>query len=72
MDSVVGEIADEMAGSAIVGKIYPKQRELFQEYKVRGVPTFLVVKDGEVKKSFVGGRSKNVLLRELKRHVSSR
>lgn len=69
MDSVIAEIADEMAGRAIVGKIYPKQRELYKEFKVRGIPTFLVVKDGEVKKSFVGSRPKEVLMRELKRHA---
>lgn len=71
MESVIAEVADELAGKAIVGKIYAKERELFKEFNVRGIPAFFVVRDGEVKKSFRGTRPKAVLLRALKEHGPS-
>lgn len=65
------EIAEEMAGRAVVGKVYGSDRELFQQFKVRGIPAFFVVRNGEVKESLVGGRSKEVLKKALERHGSA-
>ena len=67
MESVIAEVADELAGKAVVGKIYAKERELFQKFGIRGIPAFFVMRDGEIKQSFRGSRPKATLLRALKK-----
>jgi thioredoxin 1 len=62
MDPVIRELAAEYEGRAVVGKIntddYP---EIMQKYAVRGLPTFLVFKNGEVRQTIVGGTRKQYL-----------
>ena len=67
MESVLREVASEMAGKAIVGKVYPSERELFRKFGVRGVPTLFVVRNGVVKR-FVGRRSSERLIKALKQN----
>jgi thioredoxin 1 len=69
MESVLGEVADEMAGRAVVGKVHEQERALFAKFGVRGIPHIFVIKDGEAKEQFVGGRSKHELLKALKRYA---
>lgn len=66
MDSVLYELADEMAGEAIVGKVHESERALFSEFRVRKIPTLFVVRNGEVKQYFVGMRPKGVLRTALR------
>ena len=56
------EIAQEMDGEITVAKInIDENPEVPTKYGVRGIPTFMVFKDGAVKETKVGGMSKTQL-----------
>ncbi len=71
MESVLQEVAEEMAGRAVVGKVYPSDGQLFKKFGVRGVPTLFVMRNGKIKMSFWGTSSKDVLMKVLKQHGPS-
>lgn len=59
---VVDEIGDEIT-SADVGKVnVDEQQELAQEYGIMSIPTLVVFKDGKIKTSSVGVKSKKAIL----------
>lgn len=63
---VIEEIAEEVGDSAKVGKVnVDENQDLAMKYNVMSIPTILVIKNGEVAKSFVGLRSKEDLLDAL-------
>ncbi|QSH41352.1 thioredoxin [Lentisphaerota bacterium ZTH] len=63
LDQVAAEIGDE----AVVGKIdVDKEQDLAAQFKVRNIPTILVLKDGEVKQTLVGIQDKTTLLEAIK------
>ena len=58
LSSVIDEIGEELT-QAKVGKVnVEEQPELAAQFKVRGVPTLFVFKDGKVIKTSVGERPK--------------
>lgn len=60
------EIADEMAGSAKVGKInVDEESDLASMFRVMSIPTLMVVKEGKVTAQAVGVRPKKDILRML-------
>ena len=62
---IVGEIAEERSDIK-VGKInVDVQPELARQFKVMSIPTFLVIRNGEVAKRAVGGMEKSKLLEML-------
>jgi len=62
----VEEIANEMAGSAKVGKInIDEETELASQFRVMSIPTLMVVKDGKISATAVGVRPKKDILRML-------
>jgi len=62
----VDEIANEMEGSAKVGKInIDEESELASKYRVMSIPTLMVVKEGKVSATAVGVRPKKDILRML-------
>jgi thioredoxin 1 len=62
----VEEIADELAGSAKVGKVnVDEETELAQMYRVMSIPTLMVMKDGKVSATAVGVKPKKDILRML-------
>ena len=65
MESVLNEVAQELGERASVGIVTPEERPLFQTFQVRSVPTILLVRDGNVKKTYVGVVTKEVLIRDL-------
>lgn len=68
MDSVLKQLAKDFEGRAVVGKIYDNERDLMSAYKIKGLPTIMVVRDGEIKEWFLGGRSREVLTEVIKKH----
>lgn len=57
---VVEELAKEMEGKAIVGKInVDEEPDLARQYRVMSIPTVVIIKDGEVVKRNVGALQKN-------------
>lgn len=62
MGPVVEEFANAYDGKVKVGKLnVDEQQEIAMKYGVMSIPTFLFVKDGEVKDTAVGAMDKNTL-----------
>jgi thioredoxin 1 len=60
---LVDQIAEEMVGTAKVGKInVDEQPELASQFGVMSIPTLAVVKGGEVVKKAVGARPKDEIV----------
>jgi thioredoxin 1 len=67
MAPVLNEIAGELNGTAHIGKVNVEQyQSLAQKFKVRGIPTMILFKDGKEVNRFVGVKPKDVLLKSLK------
>jgi thioredoxin 1 len=64
-------LAEEFGGRARVGKLNVDENAATSEkYDIRGIPTILIFKGGEVKEQVVGVTSKENLARLVERHVS--
>ena len=63
MAPVVAQLAEE---SVKVGKLDIDQNvDIVAQYKIMSVPTFLVIKDGEVKAKLIGAVSKEELVEAI-------
>ncbi len=63
MSPVIDEIAEEKKDCIKVGKVnVDENQDLAGEYGVMSIPTIVLIKDGEVEKSFVGVRSKSEII----------
>ena len=60
MAPVVAQLAEEYEGTVKVGKL-----DIVAQYKIMSVPTFLVIKDGEVKAKLIGAVSKEELVEAI-------
>ena len=59
---ILDEIADEYQGKLTVAKLnIDENQETPQKYAVRGIPTFMIFKDGELAGTKVGAMSKSQL-----------
>ena len=66
MAPVVAQLAEEYKGSVKVGKLDIDQNvDIVAQYKIMSVPTFLVIKDGEVVKKLNGAVSKEELVEAI-------
>ena len=66
MAPVVAQLAAEYKGSVKVGKLDIDQNvDIVAQYKIMSVPTFLVIKDGEVVKKLIGAVSKEELVEAI-------
>ncbi len=63
---IVAEIAEEVAGKAVVGKInVDEEQSLAREYNVMSIPTLMVFRNGKAVETAVGVRPKEDLLKML-------
>ena len=66
MAPVVAQLAEEYEGTVKVGKLDIDQNvDIVAQYKIMSVPTFLVIKDGEVKAKLIGAVSKEELVEAI-------
>ena len=66
MAPILNEVVAELDGKAFVGKVdVQKYQELATKFKVRGIPTLILFKDGKEVNRFVGVKTKDFLLKEL-------
>ncbi len=62
MTPIVEELSKEYEGRAVIGKLNVDENpEIPTNYNVRGIPTFLIFKNGELKDKVVGAQTKKVL-----------
>ena len=67
---IVDELATEYQGKVKVGKMDVDRNSATQmRYGVRGIPTLLVFKDGQVKEQIVGYVPKEQIQKALDKHV---
>jgi thioredoxin 1 len=56
---IVEELSEEFAGKVEIYKInVDENADVSGQYGVMSIPTFMIFKDGEVKETFVGVKSK--------------
>ena len=66
LEPVVEELAGEYAGRVKVAKLDADQyRETVSRYQIRGLPTLLFFKDGQVQDTVVGAAPKGQLVQKL-------
>lgn len=69
---VIDELATQYSGKLVVGKMdVDKNVATPQRYGVRGIPTLLIFKDGQVKEQIVGYVPKENIQKALDRHMVS-
>ncbi len=66
MAPVLNDVASELGGTSRVGKVdIEKQQSLAQKFRVRSIPTLILLKNGTEINRFVGIKSKDYLLKEI-------
>jgi thioredoxin 1 len=70
MTPVVEELAAEYAGKAVIGKLNVDDNpEVPTTYNVRGIPTFLIFKNGELRDKIVGATTKQALKEKIEAYM---
>jgi thioredoxin 1 len=68
MAPVLNEVATELSGNSHVGKVnVEKYQSLAQKFKVRGIPTLILFKNGAEVNRYVGVKSKDFLLQQIQK-----
>ena len=64
------ELAQEFAGKAKIGKLnVDENREIAGKYGIRGIPSLLLFKDGEIKDQMVGVHSKQEISNMISKNL---
>ncbi len=72
MSPVVEELANDYKDRVVVGKLNVDDNpETPMQYNVRGIPTFLLFKNGELKEKIVGAQSKKTLQDKIEALLSA-
>ena len=68
MAPVLNEVATELNGDSHVGKVNVEQyQSLAQKFQVRNIPTLILLKNGVEINRFVGIKSKEFLMQQIKK-----
>lgn len=68
MAPVLNDVAAELDSKAFVGKVdIEKYQSLAQKFKIRGIPTAVLFKNGKEVNRFVGIKTKDFLLKEIRK-----
>ena len=66
MSPIVDEIANDVGDKVLVGKVnVDEQENLASKFQIMSIPTLVIIKDGQIVKTFVGVQEKETILREL-------
>ena len=71
MDPVLQDVAKELGERAAIGKVNHDKSLLGRRFGVTRLPTMFIIKDGEVKQSFIGYRAGDILVRALRQQGAS-
>lgn len=70
MNPVIEELVTEYEGKAVIGKLNVDDNpEVPMQYNVRGIPTFLIFKNGELVDKVVGATTKQALKDKLEAYL---
>ncbi len=71
MAPTIDALASEYEGKATIGKLnVDENTEVSAKYQIRGIPTVLIIKNGEVAEQVVGVTSKDNLSKLIDKHLS--
>ena len=66
MSPILNEVATELSGQVSVGKVNIEEyQSIAKKYKVRSIPTMIILKNGVETNRFVGIKTKNFLVQQL-------
>ncbi len=66
LSPILDEIATELSGKATVMKVNVDEAgDLAQKYGIRGIPTLIFFKNGEVKSTLVGNQPKQEIVKNI-------
>ena len=66
----VEAIADQYVNRAKVGKLNVDQNlSVTSRYNIRGIPTLLLFKNGQIQEQLVGAASKDVIIKLIEKHL---
>jgi thioredoxin 1 len=72
MTPIIDQLATDYAGRARIGKLNVDENpHVAARYQVRGIPTMLLFKNGELKASKVGSTNKGELQKLIDEHVTA-
>lgn len=70
LKKVLGQVAEDMPEGVVIGTVNgDENHELLAKYGVRGFPTLLFIKDGEVVETRTGVDRKQVLKKTIEEHA---
>jgi thioredoxin 1 len=70
MEPAVSAVAEAYAGRAKVGKLNVDENlSLTSQYRIRGVPTLLLFKSGQIQEQIAGTASKEAISKMLDKHL---
>ena len=68
MAPVLNDVASQLNGNMHVGKVdVQKYQSLANQFKIKGIPTMILFKNGKEVNRFVGVKSKEFLIREIEK-----
>ena len=71
MAPTIDALASEYEGKATIGKLnVDENTEVSAKYQIRGIPTVLIIKNGEVAEQVVGVTSKDNLSKLIDKHLN--
>ena len=66
MSPIIDKIAEELVDTVKVGKVNTDENlELAQEYGIMSIPTIMIIKNGEISKTFIGVTDKDEIIKEV-------
>ena len=66
MSPIIDTISEELGDNVKVGKINTDENtNLAMQYGIMSIPTILIIKNGEIAKSFIGVTDKETIINEL-------
>jgi thioredoxin len=66
----VESVAEEFSGRATVGKLNVDENvSVTGRYNIRGIPTLLLFKNGEIQEQIVGATSKDNIVKLIEKHL---
>ena len=68
---IIDELATQFDGRATIGKMNVDENPAIptNRFQVRGIPTLVVLKDGQLVETIVGLRQKEELIKSIERHL---
>jgi len=70
MEPAVNAVAEAYAGRAKVGKLNVDENlSLTSQYRIRGVPTLLLFKSGQIREQIAGTASKEAISKMIDKHL---